>query len=114
VDGSQVAILVAIIVVILLAVNAGRRGRSNDGGAYPWWTLGLFAIGSRNEEEAREARDDARLAGDEPMNPSGSPEDRVGSIEAADADAGAGYGGGGGGAEDGGDSGGDGDSGSDD
>jgi len=104
VDGSQIAVLVAIIVLILLAVNAGRRGRSNDGGASPWWTLGLFALGSRDDEEAREARDDARLAGNEPLDASSPPDDGDGSIDAADADE---SDGGGGDGDGGGDSGGD-------
>ena len=64
-NGSEIAVLVAIIVVIVLAVSAGRRrsGRQGDD-EYPWWTLGLFAVGSKAEEEAQEARMDAQLAGE--------------------------------------------------
>jgi hypothetical protein len=113
-DGSEIAILVAIIVVILLAVSAGRRGRSNDGGAYPWWTLGLFALGSRSDEEAREAREDARLAGDEPVDASGLPDDQDGSVDASDTGDGGGYGGGDGDGDDGGGGDGGSDGGSDD
>ena len=69
-NGSEIAVLVAIIVVIVLAVSAGRRrSRSEGGDEYPWWTLGLFAVGSKAEEEAMEARMDAQLAGEPGVDP---------------------------------------------
>lgn len=68
-DGSEIAVLLAIIVVILLAVSAGRRrSRRDNGDEYPWWTLGLFAVGSREDEEVREARMDAQLAGEDAVD----------------------------------------------
>ena len=95
-------IVIAGIAVIAIMIAAGGRSRGDrwrDRSDAPWWTMGLFALGPRDEEQAREMRDDARMAGDQPMAASGSPDER---------DGGGAYGGG-----DAGDDGGDGDGGGD-